>query len=59
MHLKTFIKIAVFCVSMLILKMGGKKQHFWHTMFYYFNKGKNATETHKKMCAVYGEGKML
>ena len=25
-------------------------------MFYYFKKGKNATETHKKICAVYGEG---
>ena len=25
-------------------------------MLYYFKKGKNATETHKKICAVYGEG---
>ena len=25
-------------------------------MLYYFKKGKNATETHKKNCAVYGEG---
>ena len=25
-------------------------------MLYYFKKGKNATETHKKYCAVYGEG---
>ena len=24
-------------------------------MLYYFKKGKNATETHKKSCAVYGE----
>ena len=25
-------------------------------MLYYFGKGKNATETQKKICAVYGEG---
>ena len=25
-------------------------------MLYYFKKGKNAAETQKKMCAVYGEG---
>ena len=25
-------------------------------MLYYFEKGKNATETQKKICAVYGEG---
>ena len=25
-------------------------------MLYYFKKGKNATETHKKICALYGEG---
>ena len=36
--------------------MEGKKQHFQHIMLYYFKKGKNATETHKKFCAVYGEG---
>ena len=27
-----------------------------HIMLYYFKKGKNTTETHKKICAVYGEG---
>ena len=31
-------------------------QHFWHNMLYYFKKGKNATETLKKTCAVYEEG---
>ena len=36
--------------------MEEKKQHFWHIMLYYFKKGKNTTETHKKICAVYGEG---
>ena len=32
--------------------------HFWHIMFYYFKKGKDATETHtaQKICAVCGEG---
>ena len=25
-------------------------------MLYYFKKGKNATETQKQICAVYGEG---
>ena len=33
-----------------------KEQHFWHIMLYYFKKGKNAAEMHKKICAVYGEG---
>ena len=35
---------------------GRKKQYFWHITLYYFKKGKNATETQKKICAVYGEG---
>ena len=45
-----------FCVDILILKMEEKKQHFQHIVLYYFKKGKNATETRKKFCAVYGEG---
>ena len=31
-------------------------QHFWHILLYYFKKGKNATETQKKICVVDGEG---
>ena len=31
-------------------------QHFWHIRLYYFKKGKNATETQKMICAVYGKG---
>ena len=31
-------------------------QHFWHSMICYFKKGKNATETQKKICSVCGEG---
>ena len=38
--------------------MEEKKQHFPYTMLYYFKKGKNATETPKKICAAYGEGAM-
>ena len=36
--------------------MEENKQHFRHIMLYYFKKGKNTTETQKKVCAVYGEG---
>ena len=36
--------------------MEEKKQCFRYIMLYYFKTGKNATETHKKICAVYGEG---
>ena len=36
--------------------MEEKKQHFRHIMLYYFKKGKNTTETQKKICVVYGEG---
>ena len=43
-----------FCVAILIMKMEEKKQHFQHMMLYYFKKGKNTTETPKKICAVYG-----
>ena len=31
-------------------------QPFWHIMFFYFKKGKNATEVQKKIATVYGEG---
>ena len=36
--------------------MEENKQHFQHIMLYYFNKGKNATEMQKKICAAYGKG---
>ena len=35
--------------------MEENKQHFWHTMLYYFKKGKSATETQKTICAVCRE----
>ena len=34
-------------------------QHFWHIKLYYFNKGKNTTDTPKtETSPVYGEGAM-
>ena len=56
MHSKKNLSKLVDFVVILILKMEEKKQHFWHIMLYYFQKGKNATEMQKKICAVYGEG---
>ena len=44
------------CEAILVLKMEEYRQPFWHTMLYYFKKGKNATETQKKICAVYVKG---
>ena len=44
-----------FCAAILILKVE-ENTRFRHVMLYYFKKGKNATETQKKICAVYGEG---
>ena len=54
--LKETSKLVNFCVAILILKMGENTQHIWCIMFYYSKKGKNATETQRKMCAVCGEG---
>ena len=31
-------------------------QYFWHIILYYFKKGKNETETQRKIRAVDGEG---
>ena len=36
--------------------MEENKQHFWYIMLYYFKKGKNSTDSQKKICAVQGEG---
>ena len=48
-----------FCVTILVLKIEEKKQHFQHIMFYYFEKDKNATEIQKKIFAVYGESLVI
>ena len=55
MHFKKTPESVGFCVVVLILKMEERK-HFWHSVLYYFKKGKNATETQRKIHAVYGEG---
>ena len=55
MHFKNISKLVNFCAVTLILEMEDI-QHFWHIMLYYFQKGNNATEMQKKICAVYGEG---
>ena len=54
MHFKN-IKIGEFLCSHFNIE-DGRKQLFWRIMLYYLKKGKNATETQKKICAVYGEG---
>ena len=37
-----------FCVAILILKMEESAQYFWHTMLYYFKKGKTTTEVQQQ-----------
>ena len=62
------ISVIPVCIFFLIIKTGEflcsyfniedrrKRQYFWNFMLYYFKKGKNATETQKKICAMCGEG---
>ena len=45
-----------FCVAILILTTEGNTQHLKHIMLDHFKEGKNATETHKNISAVCGEG---
>ena len=56
MHFLKIPKLVNFCVAILILKMEENKQHFHHILLYYFKKGNDAAEMHKKICAVHGEG---
>ena len=53
---KNLLELGDFWIAILILKMKENKHHFRHIMLFYFKKGKKATETQKKICAVYGEG---
>ena len=48
-----------FWVAILIFKMEENMQCFRPIMLYYFKKGKNTTETQKKICAVCGEGAVI
>ena len=50
---KNLIKIGEFLCSHFRTEGGRKKQHFWHIIFYYFKKGKNATETQKDLCGIW------
>ena len=54
--LKKLIKIGEFLCSHFNIEDERKYATFQHVILYYFKKGKNATETQKKICAVYGEG---
>ena len=35
--------------------MENQNEHFRHILLFYFRKGKNASQAHKKLCAVYGD----
>lgn len=54
MYLKKNIKTGEFLCSHFIIE--DKKLYFWHSMLYYFKKGKDGTKTHKKICVLFGEG---
>ena len=30
--------------------------HFRHILLFYFRKGKNSAQSHRKLCGVYGDG---
>lgn len=48
---KTSFTGKVWCRS----KMEDKKEHFRHIMLFCFREGANAAETHRRICAVYGD----
>lgn len=35
--------------------MENRNEHYRHILLFYFRKGKNAVQAHKKICDVYGE----
>ena len=35
--------------------MENQKEHYRHILLFYFRKGKNASQAHKKLRAVYGD----
>ena len=49
------MKIGEFLCSHFSIEDERNTQHF-NILCQYFKKGKNATETQEKICAVYGEG---
>ena len=55
-RIKKKSKLVNFCVSTLMLKMEGNKQHFGILCFIISRKVKMQLNTVQKMCAEYGEG---
>ena len=53
---KNLIKIGEFLRSHFNIEEEEETPHFRSIMLCYFQKDKNANETQKKVCAVYGEG---
>ena len=49
-------QIGEFLCSHFNIEDGRKYTTFLKNYAYYFKKGKNATDTQKKICAMYGEG---
>ena len=48
-YFKKLIKIGdFFCVAILVLKMEENREHFLHTMLYYFKRGKSTSEVQNK-----------
>ena len=43
-------------VSFIPLNMEENEVHFRYLIFFFYQKGKNATQAANKICAVYGEG---
>ncbi|KAK6047223.1 hypothetical protein COOONC_15271 [Cooperia oncophora] len=39
--------------------MEHQKEHFRHILLFYFRKGKNASQAHKKLCAVYVDDDLI
>ena len=41
--------------KVIALKMEIPEGHFRHILHFYFRKGKNAPQAHRKLCGVYGD----
>lgn len=55
--IKNLSKVVNFCIAVLILKVEEKGKIF-SILCFIISREKNTAETHKKICAVYGEGGM-
>ena len=43
------------CLFAIDFKKKNQNEHFRHILLYYFKKGKNVVQAHKRLCDVYGE----